>query len=597
MHAPPTPAPSSRRLSAEVRIAVERALATVRAGAALLFAPLVLERVGAGGAVTVLALVAFVALPLATSAIAVLLTSRRLDPEELHRLALGTAVADVVTITGLSLALAAGGSSRAVALVALFPLVGAVKFDVPGLVAGALAVAAEEVARTVVVARTTGTGATLANPATVVLAATAAAVLVVLLVRAVLREREAAVREAARARALAADQQAARRELQSLHRVALAGLGELSNGALEAMLAEVAEQADIENISVVLLDADGTPARAVSSDPTFDLAPPPIDAGGPIDRVLHGDPALVASEEEVTALRQPLPGTRSQAVVPVRGRSGLIGALVAVSPDGDAYSRTDLVHLQRIADTMALVIEAARAYEREVEAADRLQELDRIRADFIAITSHELRTPLTAILGAAETLERHADLDDRWTPLLQALNRQGRRLHRLVDDLRTVGDLDGGRLAISLEVVEVDRVLDDALEALSGDDVEVAGQPGLRVLADPYRLGQVVTNLVRNAREHGVPPIELDRTLLDGRITLRVRDRGAGIDPAHVERLFERFVQGTPAEHHVRGSGLGLAIARELTVSMGGTIDVEHPADGGVAFVLRFPTTGRAAGR
>lgn len=239
---------------------------------------------------------------------------------------------------------------------------------------------------------------------------------------------------------------------------------------------------------------------------------------------------------------------------------------------------------------MGLVIEAARAYERELELADRYQELDRLKTEFIAITSHELRSPLTAVIGFAETLMRSERLcPDQLDLVHEGLLRQARRLKRLVEDLQTVSRIDAGTLPVHIERVRLRQVLAGAAEACGlREDVRLEGDEEVMVLADEDRLIQVMTNLFTNAATHGEVPISVTWRSSDGRVVVHIRDEGPGVPVERRERIFERFAQGGDVLAHHEGTDLGLSIARELARAMNGELvlaDVEGP---GAEFIVRL---------
>ncbi len=145
---------------------------------------------------------------------------------------------------------------------------------------------------------------------------------------------------------------------------------------------------------------------------------------------------------------------------------------------------------------------------------------------------------------------------------------------------------------VPCDAVEVvTRVVDAAHAAApTGDVTLVLSHAGLPlVLADPGRLGQVVTNLVGNAQQHGAPgaPVEVRLEESGGFARLTVTDHGPGIPAQEQARIFERFQRGTTAAS--AGSGLGLYIVRELVTAMGGDVRVESEQGISTSFVVRLP--------
>lgn len=239
---------------------------------------------------------------------------------------------------------------------------------------------------------------------------------------------------------------------------------------------------------------------------------------------------------------------------------------------------------------------AAEAQSRIAEAQARASE-GRAR-QFLADAAHELRTPLAGVQAAAEAVLQagptaDADTRDRMNLLLI---REARRAGRLVEDLLSLARIDVGlelnsRRLDLLELVsaEVDRTL---LLAPSLD-CRLTGS-GVSVLADPDRLGQVLTNLLDNARRYtpkdGAVRVTVDRA--DGVAVVTVADSGPGVPAEDRERIFERLVRLDEARsRHSGGSGLGLSIARGIARAHGGDLSCEPPAPGesGAVFLLTLP--------
>jgi signal transduction histidine kinase len=227
---------------------------------------------------------------------------------------------------------------------------------------------------------------------------------------------------------------------------------------------------------------------------------------------------------------------------------------------------------------------------------DRLAADEQSRQALLADVSHELRTPLAVIRGSLEAIVDGVHPADE--AHLAAIVEETRVMERLVEDLRTIAQAEGGTLALHPEPTDLADLAGEVVASfmseaqrlgivLTADVPEEV--PSLDV--DPVRIREVVANLVTNALRH---------TPAGGRATVRVRpaperlelqvvDTGPGIDPAILPYIFDRFVK-TPGSG---GSGLGLAIARDLVVAHGGTIDVASPPGGGTTFTVRLPIAPR----
>jgi signal transduction histidine kinase len=242
--------------------------------------------------------------------------------------------------------------------------------------------------------------------------------------------------------------------------------------------------------------------------------------------------------------------------------------------------------------------EAERLARREALARERLEELDVMKTDFIAITSHELRTPLSSIRGFVDTLRRrrHSLPDEQIDEFLAIVQLQGERLARLVEDLLTVSRLEAGVLTLSPQTTDVGSLLHDVVRGL-GDDakrIDWHAEPDMRpIVVDPQRLSQVLTNLLTNALKFSPATrrivVRADPTPFGG-VAITVADQGGGIPPDQIDRIFERFHQAQHVQRReAEGVGLGLYITKELAERMGGEIHVTSVVGEGSTFRVTLP--------
>ena len=209
---------------------------------------------------------------------------------------------------------------------------------------------------------------------------------------------------------------------------------------------------------------------------------------------------------------------------------------------------------------------------------------------FTANVAHELRTPLTALLGEASLLvDQAASMPENAQELAALLAADLDRLRRLVEDLLEISRLDAGEETAQFETVDVRRLVEAVLGQRGWSDrVDVEGRPA-EVTTDPRRLERVVANLVANAIEHGRPPVTVRLSHAASALDLVVADDGPGIDPDHLEHLFEPFYKAQGSRGG--GTGLGLAIARENARLLGGTLQAGAAEAGGTEFRLHLPVT------
>ena len=227
------------------------------------------------------------------------------------------------------------------------------------------------------------------------------------------------------------------------------------------------------------------------------------------------------------------------------------------------------------------------------------REVERLKDDFVATVSHELRTPLTPIKGWAVTLLQLSDRLDtaQREEGVKAILRHAERLEQLITNILEVTKIERGLLDRRDEVVDVasvvGKVVVDFRTAHPRRTIRFsAGEAALLTNGDELWTEQIVTNLVSNALKYSPPaePVDVAIARNNGRIEVAVADRGPGIPPTDMERIFERFRRlGDHMTRTTGGSGLGLYIARQLAQAVGGTLAVENMPGGGATFSLSLP--------
>ena len=216
-----------------------------------------------------------------------------------------------------------------------------------------------------------------------------------------------------------------------------------------------------------------------------------------------------------------------------------------------------------------------------------LEELDRLRAEFLGMVSHELRTPLTSIKGSASTaLETSASLSTAEVhQFFRIINEQANHMHGLISDLLDAGSIDAGTLSVLPEPTELAALVDQARNAFlsSGSSHTILIDLPLdlpRVLADRGRIVQVLNNLFNNAARFspGSSPIRVAAKRDNLHVAVSVSDEGRGIAPEQLPRLFQKYT-GVGGEEG-RGTGLGLAICKGLVEAHGGRIRAQSDGPG-----------------
>jgi signal transduction histidine kinase len=264
--------------------------------------------------------------------------------------------------------------------------------------------------------------------------------------------------------------------------------------------------------------------------------------------------------------------------------------LTFVAPKGRDYTKTDLGLVEDLGRRAALSMDNARLYEA---ARDALTNRD----EFLSIAAHEIRGPLTSIHLAAQGLIRESLPPSGIKAALEVIEREDRRLSRFVDELLDLGRIRTGQMHFDLEDVDLGTVVRDVVSRLSGElaqagsAVTITTNGDLVGQWDRFRLEQVVTNLVSNAIKFGEgKPIDVTAERVNGRAKISVVDRGIGIEPKMLNRVFEPF-ERAPGVRQYGGLGLGLHIAKTIVDGLGGTLTVESRPSAGATFTVDLPAS------
>jgi PAS domain S-box-containing protein len=365
---------------------------------------------------------------------------------------------------------------------------------------------------------------------------------------------------------------------------------------------------ELERVAVAHPDPD----RVRFANEFYERYPPRLeDPRGLGEVVRTGEPFIVEqltdemivagarSAQHLADVRQL--GVNSVMMVPIRTRKGTIGAITFVAAEsGRRYTEADLRFAETVADRASLAIENSWAYD-EAKSANQLKD------DFLATLSHELRTPLNAMLGYTRMLRASAVPQDRRDAALEVIERNGKMLAQIVDEVLDVSRIVSGKLRLSVQRLDPARLLTDAI-AIVAPAADAKGihlrsniDPDVQaVQADPDRLQQVLWNVLTNAVKFTPSggTIDVSISALASDVEIIVSDTGRGIDPAFLPHIFERFRQADSRftrEHG--GLGLGLSIARNIVEMHGGTIHAESEGQGhGATFRIRLPAFVAAAG-
>jgi len=236
-----------------------------------------------------------------------------------------------------------------------------------------------------------------------------------------------------------------------------------------------------------------------------------------------------------------------------------------------------------------------------VRDVTRMKEYEKLKSDMISLMSHELRTPITSINGFAELLMNDEAIPAESREFLSIINSESQRLSRMINTFLTVTQLEA---ADKQEVLKIPLRLDDVVRetlaslqpAAKKKRIRLVEQPSQRlppVAADKSLITQAVTNLVGNAIKYSPERTTVTvSTLLEAdAVRLCVEDRGFGIPPESVDRVWEKFyrVARDGQEKDEESTGLGLSFVREVVEQHGGAVELESEVGRGSKFSFTLP--------
>jgi two-component system phosphate regulon sensor histidine kinase PhoR len=231
----------------------------------------------------------------------------------------------------------------------------------------------------------------------------------------------------------------------------------------------------------------------------------------------------------------------------------------------------------------------------------RLRRLENLRSDFVANVSHELKTPITSIKGFIETLLDGAMNDPAEAErFLRIVAKHADRLNAIIDDLLTLSRLEqGGKEGMEVQQTGLAGLMNSAAEVCShraGNkeiSIRIECPDNLAAAVNPPLIEQALINLIGNAVKYSQPGKTVAVRAAQGPdgVTLSVADQGYGIEPEHLERLFERFYRVDKGRSRQEGgTGLGLAIVKHIAQAHGGSVSVQSTFGKGSTFSIFIPT-------
>jgi PAS domain S-box-containing protein len=314
-------------------------------------------------------------------------------------------------------------------------------------------------------------------------------------------------------------------------------------------------------------------------------------------------------------------GMHSACILPLYSQGKLTGTFGMFSETRDFFSEEEISLGREVANQVAIaisqkeLIEDLRILNAELEqrVAKRTEELkltniklehaNRAKSDFLATMSHELRTPLNSILGLSESLleQRRGPLNDHQQKSLQTIEASGQHLLNVINDILEVSKIEAGKLSIHPDRISVKEVCESSLNFVrelafkKAVSLEFQSDPSVHsVYADPQRLKQILVNLLNNAvkftSENEKVSLEVYPNVERDQIHFSITDKGVGIAPDDLKKLFTPFTQldSSLAREHA-GTGLGLVLVYKMTELHGGSVQVESEVGKGSRFTIVLP--------
>lgn len=272
---------------------------------------------------------------------------------------------------------------------------------------------------------------------------------------------------------------------------------------------------------------------------------------------------------------------------------------------GRRYVEPDIQFLQGVADVAGASLERIglmQAVAEETMARRQLDELNRMKDEFLSRVAHDLRTPLASITWSSDNLLDRVlgDLNESQAEYIQSIKTSAGHLNRLVNNLLEITRIEQGATELELSPVDMSAVFEEAIGSMTplakekGVELRlVVGEGSAPVRGHSGKLVEVAINLLDNAVRYAPENSTVDVTLESaggGRQVFRVRDHGPGLGEIDGDTLFDRFKQGVPSPHSGKhGFGLGLYIVKSYIEIMGGEASAENHPGGGAVFACHLP--------
>lgn len=365
----------------------------------------------------------------------------------------------------------------------------------------------------------------------------------------------------AQAKSRAEEAQARRREMERLYRLS------------RAMLMD--EAADLDRIAL-------TPIRDIfglKHVAFYELQTRRMHSGNP-GPLTQNDLARSAESNEIIT-------REATTIIPVCLGTRVVGSLGLAGPP------LTIPEQESVANLLAISYERTRALQ-QAAAAEAARQGEQLKTSILDGLAHDFKTPLTAIKTCVSTLITIPPRDEeKCRELLNIIDEETEHLHRTITEAIGLARIESRKVALQKTRMQLAPQIQTVILPFPDANRFVTDVPAdLEITADAHLMSQVLRQVFENARKYsGGGPIEIFARPEGATVRVKVCDRGPGISPHELERIFDKFYRGTRGQAAAEGTGMGLAIAKGIVEAHHGRIWAENRPGGGAVFILQIPTT------
>jgi len=303
--------------------------------------------------------------------------------------------------------------------------------------------------------------------------------------------------------------------------------------------------------------------------------------------------AWAFSRREHTVKSAVSPQDSESLLLPLQGRTAVMGVLCVRSPTGKSFDASERELLEAFALLIGLTLEKDHVIEA-LKRAEILEASERLRRALLESVSHELKTPLAAVQTGIDALAKQIGDDQRPGATIREIQVALRRQHRVINNLLDMTRIESGVIQAKLDWCDVSELVQAAIdlagEILAEHSIAIEADPSLpMVKVDQALLEQCLCNLLLNAaaNSRAGARIVIRASVAENTLTVSVLDEGRGIRDSDLPRIFESFYRGTEAASG--GTGLGLAIVQGFVRAHGGNVRAGNREAGGAEFAIEIP--------